>query len=56
MTESVQERWDCNNDETIQRRTHSGGEEYEAKACKILGWKDKVGKSCVGWLTWLDHV
>ena len=30
------------------------------EACKILGWKDEVGKSRAGWvmtkLTWLDHV
>ena len=60
MAESVQGRWGCNNNEAIQRRAHSGGEEDEVEACKILGWKDEVGKSRAGWvmikLTWLDHV
>ena len=60
MAESVRGRWSCNNDEAIQRRAHSGGKEDEVEACKILGWKDEVGKSRAGWvmikLTWLDHV
>ena len=29
----------------IRRRTHSGGEEDEVEACKILGQKDEVDKS-----------
>ena len=41
---------------TIQKRAHSGGKEDEAKACKILGWKDEIIKSHVDWLTWLNHV
>ena len=56
MAELVQDRWGCNNNEAILRRTHSSGKEDEAKACKILEWKDEVGKSFVGGLTWLDHM
>ena len=56
MTELVWGRWDCNYDEAIQRRAHSAGKDDEAEVCKILGWKDEVGKSRVSWLTWLDHV
>ena len=56
MAELVWRRWGYNDNETIQRRAHSSGEEDEAEAYKILGWKDEVGKSRVGWLTWLDHV
>ena len=56
MAESVRGRWGCNDNEAIQRRAYSGGKEDEAKACKILEWKDEVGKSRVGWLIWLDHV
>ena len=51
MAELIRGRWVCNNNEVIQRRAHSGGEENEAEACKILGWKDEVGKSRVDWLT-----
>ena len=29
----------------IRRRAHSGGEEDEVEACKILGRKDEVDKS-----------
>ena len=29
----------------IRKRANSGGEEDEAEACKILGWKDEVDKS-----------
>ena len=47
MAELIQERWGYNNDEAIQRRAHSGSEKDEAEACKILGWKDEVGKSRV---------
>ena len=60
MAKSVRGRWGYNEDEAIQKRAHSGGEEDEVEACKILGWKDEVGKSRAGWvmikLTWLDHV
>ena len=56
MAESVQGRWGYNNDEVIQKRAHSGSKEDEAEAYKILGWKDKVSKSRIGWLTWLNHV
>ena len=60
MAESVRGRWVCNNDEAIRRRAHSGGKEDEVEECKILGWKDEVGRSRAGWvmikLTWLDHV
>ena len=60
MAESVQERWGCNDDEAIRRRAYSSGKEDVVEACKILGWKDKVGKSHAGLvmikLTWLDHV
>ena len=45
MAESIWGRWECNNDEAIGRRAHSGGEEDEAEACKILGQKDEVDKS-----------
>ena len=48
MAELVQERWGYDNNETIQRKAHSGGKEDEAEACKILGSKDEVGKSHVG--------
>ena len=50
MAELVQRRWGCNDDETIQRRAHSGGEKDEVEACKILGWKDEVGKSRADWV------
>ena len=56
MAELVWGKWGCNDNEAIRRRAHSGGKEDEAEACKILRWKDEVGKSHVGWLTWLDHV
>ena len=60
MAELVQGRWGCNNDEAIQKRAHSGGKEDEFEACKILGWKDEIGKSRASWviikLTLLDHV
>ena len=60
IAESVQRRWDCNDDEVIQRRAHSGSEKDKVETCKILGWKDEVGKSRTGWvmikLTWLDHM
>ena len=45
MAESVQGRWDCNDNKAIQKRAHSGGEEDEAEACKILGQKNEVDKS-----------
>ena len=48
MAELVQGRWGCNDNEAIQRSAHSSGEEDEAKAYKILGWKDEVGESRVG--------
>ena len=44
MAESVRGRWGCNDNEAIQRRAHSSGEEDEAEACKILGQKDEVDK------------
>ena len=60
MAKLVQERWSCNDNKPIQRRAHSGGKKDEAEVCKILEWKDEVGKSRVGWvmvkLTWLDHM
>ena len=60
MAELVRGRWGCNDDEAIWRRAHSGGEDDEVEPCKILGWKDEVGKSQASWvmikLTWLDHV
>ena len=45
MAKSVRGRWGCNNDEVIRRRAHSGGEEDEAEAYKILRRKDEVDKS-----------
>ena len=36
MTESVWGRLGYNNNEAIQRRAYSGGEEDEDKVCKIL--------------------
>ena len=43
-----------------KKKAHSGGEEGEIELCKILRWKDEVGKSRVGRmmvkLTGLDHV
>ena len=60
MAELIGGRWACNDNEAIQKRAHSGGEEDEVEACKILRWKDEVSKSRAGWvmikLTWLDHV
>ena len=60
MAESVRGRWGCNDNEAIQRRTYSGGEEDKVEVCKILEWKDDVGKSCASWvmikLSWLDQV
>ena len=60
MAKPIQERWSCNENEAIRKRAYSGGEEDEVKACKILEWKNEVGKSRAGWvminLTWLDHV
>ena len=48
MAELVQGRWDYNNNEAIQRRAHSSGEEDEIEACKILRWKNEVDKSHAG--------
>ena len=45
MAESVRGRWGCNDNEAIQRRAHSDGEEDKVEACKILGQNDEVDKS-----------
>ena len=46
MAKSVRGRWGCSNNKAVQRRAHSGGKEDRIEACKILGQKDKVDKSC----------
>ena len=60
MAKSIQKRWGYSNNKAIQRRAHSGGKKDEAKACKILWWKNNISKLYVGWvivkLTWLDYV
>ena len=37
MAKLVREKWDCNDNETIQRRAYNNGEVDEAKIYKILG-------------------
>ena len=44
MAELVRGRWGSDNNEAIRRKAHSGGEKDEIEACKILEWKNEVGK------------